>query len=224
MTVASASKRSTGERRTLILWALLVRDGAGAFQNELRPEPDKGDRDGLAAEGLIRSEKRGRRIWIEATDKGWAWAGDNLGADLPKRSSDGSQVLQAWLTRLKGFIEARGIVLADILAAPSAAAPPASEAPPAATRTDETSVRERIRRAYLDLTGGHLNQRVPLYEVRARLPDVAREVVDHALTNMHLEDAATLSGIDNPQEITPAIREAGLSFKGEPKFVLWITQ
>ena len=222
--MADGSKRSTPEKRTLILWALLVRDGAGAFQNELRPEPDKGDRDGLAADGLIRSEKRGRRIWIEATDKGWAWAGENLGADLPKRSSDGSQVLQAWLTRLKAFIDTRGIVLADILAPPPASTAPATEASASSTRSDETSLRERIRRAYLDLTGGHLNQRVPLGEIRARLQDIGREMLDHALTKMHLEDAATLSGIDNPQEITPSIREAGLSFKGEPKFVLWITQ
>jgi hypothetical protein len=39
---------------------------------------------------------------------------------------------------------------------------------------------------------------------------------------MHLEAGTTLSGLDNPQEITQAVREAGLSFKGEPMYVLWI--
>ena len=221
--MASASKRSTPEKRTLILWALLVRDGAGAFQNELRPAPEKGDRDALAADGFISWQKRGRRIWIEATDKGWAWAGEHLNADLPKASSAGSLVLQAWLTRLKAFIDKHGFILAEVLAPPTPARPAMPEAPPR-TQRDDTTVRERIRQAYIEITGGRLNQRVPLNEIRERVRDIERGALDHALTEMHLEEGATLSGLDNPQEITPAIREAGLNFKGEPKFVLWITK
>jgi hypothetical protein len=210
----------------LILWALLVRDGAGAFQNELRPEPDKGDRDGLVADGLIISDRRGprRRYWIEATDRAWVWAGENLGADLPKRSSDGSQVLQAWLTRLKAFMETRGIILAEILApvAPLTPAPPPVATLP--TQLDGAAVRERIRRAYLDTTAGRLNVRVPLSEIRNKVADINRATVDDALTRMHFEEGTTLSGMENPREITPAIRDAGLIFKGEQMFVLWITK
>jgi hypothetical protein len=36
--------RSTLEKQTLILWALLARDNAAGFQNELKPEPDKAGR------------------------------------------------------------------------------------------------------------------------------------------------------------------------------------
>jgi hypothetical protein len=222
--VANASKKSTPEKRALILWALLVQDGAGAFQNELRPEPEKGDRDGLAEDGLITWQKRGRRIWIEATDKGWVWAGENLSADLPRRSSDGSQVLQAWLTRLKTFMDARGIILAEILA--PAPAPERSEARENLAAARPATIREsdRIRQAYLELTGGRLNQRVPLTDIRQRLTDLDRAAVDDALMKMHLEEGATLSGMENPREITSAIRDAGLIFKGEQMFVLWITK
>jgi hypothetical protein len=204
------------------MWALIVRDGAGAFQNELRPEPGKADRDLLAAAGLVSATKRGRRYWIEVTDRGWAWAGDNLAASLPRTSNAGTPILQAWLSRLKAFLDARGMVLAEILAPP-----PASEAAPAAPATpapDHAAVRDRIRRAYLDATGGRLNARVPLADIRARLADVDRDTLDAALRAMHLEEGTTLSGLDNPVEITPAIRAAGLSFKGEPMFVLWITK
>jgi len=41
---------------------------------------------------------------------------------------------------------------------------------------------------------------------------------------MHLEDGSHLSGSDNPPEITDAIRDASLDFKGERMFVLWITR
>ncbi|MGH6840568.1 MAG: hypothetical protein ACREDV_00500, partial [Methylocella sp.] len=100
--------RSTPEKQTLILWALLVRDSAAGFQNELKPEPEKADREALEKAGLIKCEKRGRyrRVWIEVTEKGWAWAADHLDDDLPAGSPAGGSILQAWLTRLKAYMHA----------------------------------------------------------------------------------------------------------------------
>jgi hypothetical protein len=224
--VAKSKKRSTPEKRTLILWALLVRENAAAFQNELRPEPEKADREALKDEGLIASETRGRRIWIEATDKGWEWAGRNLGAALPANSVAGSQILRAWLTRLKAFMDARGFALADVLAPrdPGQSAGAAVSAPVPSTTVDYGAVRKRIREAYLDITGGRLNTRVLLSDIRQRLKTIDRATLDDALRRMHVEEGTTLSGLNNPQEITPAIRDAGLNFKGESMYVLWITK
>jgi hypothetical protein len=228
--VAESKKRSTPEKRTLILWALLAQDNAAAFQNELKPEPEKTDRDALLAEGLIEEEKQGRygRIWIEVTDKGWAWAGKNLDAALPAKSPAGSQILQAWLTRLKAFMEARGMVLADVLGPQGSAragaagggAAGALMSPP----LDYAAMRKRVRQAYLDITGGRFNTRALLSDLREKLKDIDRAALDEALKRMHLEEGTTLSGINNPQEITHAIRDAGLNFKGERMFVLWITK
>jgi hypothetical protein len=227
--LAQSKKRSTPEKRTLILWALLARENAAAFQNELKPEPEKADREALSAEGLIKWEKPGQRIWIEVTDKGWAWAGMNLDATLPKNSSAARQILQAWLARLKTFMDARGIVLADVLgpqhstqvgAASEGAAGPLP--PPA--QLDYPALRARIRQAYLAVTGGRLNTRALLSDLRSKLHDIERGTLDEALRKMHLEEGTTLSGLDNPREITPAIRGAGLNFKGEWMFVLWITK
>jgi hypothetical protein len=176
----------------------------------------KADRDALASEGLIASVAKSRPIMLEVTDKGWAWAGDHLDAELPKRSVYGAAILQAWLKQLKTFMTAKGFVLADVLASP--ATPPASPEP----RGDYSALRDRIRQSYLDATGGRLNQRVFLNVLRDKL-GVDRSVLDDALRKMHLEDGAHLSGSDNPPEITPAIRDASLDFKGERMFVLWIT-
>jgi len=226
--VAQSKKRSTPEKRTLILWALLVRENAAAFQNELKPEPEKADRDALSAEGLIKRENRGRRIWIEVTDKGWAWAGKNLDASLPTNSSSAGQILQAWLKRLKAFMDARGMVLADVLgpidSAQAGAADGSVTEPLTSTLLDYAVVRERIRRAYLDITAGTFNVCAFLKDIRDKLQDIERGTLDESFSKMHLEEGTTLSGLDNPREITPAIRDAGLSFKGEWMFVLWITK
>ena len=221
--MARNKKKSTPEKQALILWALLVREGAAAFQNELRPEPERADRDALAAAGLIKHETRERRIWIEATDRGWEWAGRNLGAALPTNSSAGCQILQAWLTRLQAFMGARNLVLADVLGPQnSVRAPKVAPQPPAPP--DYATTRKRIRGAYLDLTGGRFNTSALLKDIREKLTDIDRESLDEALRRLHLEEGTTLSGLNNPQEITPAIRDAGLRFKGEPMYVLWITK
>jgi hypothetical protein len=225
--VAVSKKSSTLEKRTLILWGLLVRENAAAFQNELKPEPLKADRDVLSFEGLIRWERRGRRIWIEATDKGWAWAGKNLDAALPANSSAGSQILRAWLTRLMAFMERREIVLADILGphnSRKSAADNHVNAPSTWEPRDYLAIRDRVRQAYLDVTGGRLNERALLSKVREKLSDIERTRLDDTLRNMHLEEGTILSGLNNPQEITKTIRDAGLNFKGQDMFVLWITK
>jgi hypothetical protein len=205
------------ELQTLIVWALLSKPGGGSLQKDIRPEVKRPDREALITTGLITTEKRGRNLWLEVTDKGWSWAADHLDADLPQRSTAGSVVLQGWLTRLKAFMQLRGLVLADILA-------PQPPSRPEQRPLDYPAVRERIRKAYLDVTGGQLNTRALLSDIRDRVKDIDRSSVDSALKRMHLEEGITLSGLNNPQEITPAIREAELSFKGQPMYVLWITR
>jgi hypothetical protein len=203
------------EMRTLMLWALLAKPGGAGLQKDIRPEVKKPDRDALVREGLIRSNPKSRPIMLEVTDKGWAWAGDHLDAELPKRSVHGAAILQAWLKQLRTFMAANGFVLADVLGTPVTSKP---------AHDDYSALRERIRQSYLEATGGRLNQRVFLNVLRDGLGDVDRSALDDALRKMHLEEGSHLSGSDNPPEITDAIRDASLDFKGERMFVLWITR
>jgi hypothetical protein len=184
----------------------------------------------LAKEGLIMVENRGRKgYWLEATDRGWAWASEHLDAPLPKRSPAGSTVFQTWLTRLKSFMQAREVALADILGPQRlhVAPPPPAEPSPAAhsdALATSSNVRARVRQAYLGLTGGRLNTPASLSELRERLKDIDRDTLDETLRKMHLEEGTTLSGLNNPQEITQALSDAALTYKGEPMYVLWITK
>ena len=215
-------KRSTPEKQTLILWALLARDNAAGFQNELKPEPDKADRDALEKAGLIKCERRGRyrRIWIEVTEKGWAWATDHLNDDLPTGSPAGSSILQAWLTRLKAYMQARNVALAEVLG-PQRARKDGSEGIP--TRAfDYDALRARIRQAYLAVTGDRINTRARLCDIREKINDIDRAALDEALKRMQLERQASLYPLDNKSEITDADRNAAIYFGAEPRHILWI--
>jgi hypothetical protein len=204
------------EMQTLILWALLAKPNGTSFQKDLIPEVKKPDREALVNAGLIMASKPDRRRWrLEITEKGWAWAGDHLSAELPKRSTAGSVILQAWLKQLQSFMKSHGLVLADIFG---------QRTLEPTVPLDYPAIREHIRKAYLDLTGGHLNTRVLLLDLREKLKGVGHSQLNEALKRMHLEEGTTLSGLNNPQEITKAISDAGLSFKGQPMYVLWITK
>jgi hypothetical protein len=207
------------EMQTLVLWALLVQKDGGGFQKDIRPEVKKPDREALVRAGLIIAQKRGRGLWLEATDKGWSWATAHLDADLPKRSTAGSTILQAWLTRLKAFMVSQNLALADVLGVPQQAAEPGSR-----LAIDYNTLRERVRKAYFDITHTKLNTRVLLKDLRQKLGDIDRASLDEILGKMHLEEGTTLSGLNNPQEVTPAVRDAALMFKGEPMYALWITK
>ncbi len=218
--------RSTPEKQTLILWALLARDNAACFQNELKPEPDKADRGALEKAGLIKCERRGRyrRIWIEVTERGWAWATDHLNNDLPTGSPAGSSILQAWLTRLKAYMQARNVALAEVLG-PQRARNDGSEgiAVGDATQTsDYDSLRARIRQAYFAVTGDRINTRARLCDIREKLNDIDRAALDDALKRMQREQQASLYPLDNKSEITDADRNAAIYFGGEPRHILWI--
>jgi hypothetical protein len=202
------------EMQTLILWALLARTGGAGFQKDIKPEVKKPDREALVRAGLIASEKRGRPgLWLEITDKGWAWAADHLDADLPKRSTAGGAILQAWLKQLKAFMESRGLVLADILG---------PQQPPKLQRIDYPAVRQRIRTAYLELTGGRLNTRAHLSGIREKLKDIDRATLDDALKRMQGEQEVSLYQLDNRVEITDADRAAVIYVGHEPRHILWI--
>jgi hypothetical protein len=197
--------------QTLILWALLAKRGGASFQKDIRPEVKKSDREALIRAGLIASDKRGRRgLWLEMTDKGWAWAAGHLDSNLPKRSTAGTTILQAWLTQLKAFMEARGLVLSDILG------------PQQQQLIDYPTVRQRIRTAYLDLTGGRFNTRAHLSNIRERLKDIDRATLDEVLIRMQREQEASLYQLDNRAEITDADHTAAIYVGSEPRHILWI--
>jgi hypothetical protein len=123
-------------------------------------------------------------------------------------------------------MDARSVALADILAPqPARGARPSQPEPivPASSPAgDFATTRKRIRKAYLDLTGGRFNTRALLSELRQKLDDIERTALDEALKRMQREQEASLYQLDNRIEITDADRAAAIYFGGEPRHILWI--
>jgi DNA-binding PadR family transcriptional regulator len=212
---------------------LLARDDSAAYQNELKPEPSKPDRDALQRAGLITSTPKGRnrRIWIEVTEKGWAWAKEHLDHPLPQASPAGSAILQGWLTRLKLYMNANDVPLAEILVSRehlrhSGVAENAPSLPPNAPQLggDYQQLRESVRQVYLALTDNRLNARARLSELREKLRHIDRAQLDGALRTMQREEDARLYPLDNKAEVTEADREAAIYFGDEPRHILWLSR
>jgi hypothetical protein len=190
------------DSQRLILLAVLAAPDGRALQKDVRPAVTKADREALVAAGVLAATKRGRALWLEITEKGWAAAEAQLDGRLP----EGAQALQLWLGRLKAYLDASGLRLGDILAPP-----PKRPAPD-------------LRTAYLALTGGELNQRVRLKDLRASVTGGDRAALDEALGAAHGRDGLYLSGSDNPPELTADDRAAAVVYKGEPMHFVWITR
>jgi len=223
-------------KQTLVIWSLLGRQGH-ALQSEIVPKVQKNDRLALLAAGLISSEKVGRALALKLEDKGWHWAGEHLGDEVPKNY----QTLRQWLTMLQRHLDRRGETLADFIG-------PAPERSPAAparktrgrargkSNKAETrrpslpplppspaDLRARIEQAYLVVTHGQKAQAVPLSKLRAQLAELDRATVDAALLGILQSDAkARLGQISDPKAISAEEREAAFNPGGEPYHLLWI--
>jgi hypothetical protein len=226
---AKTREQKQAEKQTLALWALLGNGGAG-FGSAVKPEVEKAEREALVNAGLITFEERKRPYRLEVTDRGWRWAQEHLGDELPDKTYAGAFVLRAWLARLQAFMQARDIGLAEVLGPPAKRHRDAGDAetsgpePEVPTGIDYAELRERIRRAYLDVTGGSLNKRALLRDIRERLRLVDRSTLDDALKRMQREEDASLMQLDNRVEITEADRVAALYIGSEPRHILWISR
>lgn len=211
--------------QALILWALLARGGS-CLQKDLKPAPKPKDRDPLVRAGLISVEKKNRLLILHVEDKGWLWAGQNMNADLSGRSNAGGAILRDLLQRLAAFISVRNIPLAELLAAgpQSPAIIDRSHAAPAMAPVDSAELRERIRAAFLKLSGGAYNGGVLLSNLRKELAGIDRPILDQALLAIAREESADLMQLDNRIDITDADRQAALMIGDEPRHLLWISK
>jgi hypothetical protein len=211
------------EKQTLVLWALLANGGEG-FGNEIKPEVEKAEREALLKAGLISVEKRKRAFWLTVTDRGWRWAEDHLSDSLPDRSYAGTLILAGWLRHLHVFMRATKTSLAEIMAPLSSDTARCGKPEMVGSSTDRSSLNERIRAAYLSVTGGSFNKRALLADLRRHMSDIDRNVLDDALVRMQRQGDAALMQLDNRPDITQADREAAIQIGQEPRHILWISR
>jgi hypothetical protein len=231
----------------LLLWAVLAEGGGkdvarATLDNKgMLPNEDKKARDGLKDRGLITAEQRYtqndngrsvRGIWITVTEAGWVWAEENLVAPLA-RSQAAAPILQAWMRRISIFLNNDNASLSKFFGSHHASGAEVSGPHPQADGLSSPphqqplapnydTLRARIREAYLELTGGRLNTRALLSDLREKLSDIDRPALDEALKQMQQDEEASLYQLDNQVELTDADRAAAIYFGGEPRHILWI--
>ena len=156
----------------------------------------KRTREKLNREGLVQSRSlRGKGFAHELTDAGWAWVVAELDAQVPRRAGSAGGALYALLNGLKVALDARGMVIQELLA-------PAAPGPAG-------SLRERIRQAYGSLASRPWDW-VELRDLRAQLGDWPRREVDRELTRMFLEKDVNLTLHEDRGRLTQADRDAAL--------------
>jgi hypothetical protein len=201
----------------LFLWRLAVA-GGGDWLKDIKPDPGAPARNRLQANGVIEQEKRkpssgGRGAsFVSLTDKGWGWLGDHLDADLLTRSPAGTEVMHRLLLRLKTFIEEKQLSLGDLILP---------------GQIDESgkgdNVEQRVIEAYMALSGGQVNVRVRLADLRRHLSTIPRSRLDQALLDMESSEKASLYRLDNPTEIHAEDRDGVLHTpSGEERHIVYI--
>ena len=199
----------------LILWRLAA--GGGAEWNpDIKPARSRQDRGRLVKAGLIQAERkkrsaRSRPTYISLTEEGWAWLSQNIAADLSKTRANTKDILQRLLARLKFYLEAKNLTLAEFINSSTI-----DEAQGA------NDLESQIESAYYQISGGKPGIRVRLADLRLLLANVPRQQLDAALLSMATAGRAALYRLDDPLEIRPEDRDAVLRTpSGEERHIMY---
>lgn len=183
--------------------------------------------------GLITHQRRGRKIHILPTDKAWEWASGNLGATISK-SPYASVALAALLNILQVRLNQTEMTLAQFVNF--------------ARGTDSTSLRvemdrgmdqvelrtapkeiepdlsQRVRQAYLAVSGGVSNTRVRLLDMVKHLRDVPKSMLDEHLVAMQRtgQFGLVLWSLDDPRDITSEDDQAAVSVSGIKRHIVYM--
>jgi hypothetical protein len=212
-------------KQTLLVWVLLF-TGDEPKISTVKPGLSPRERTQMEEAGLIRLEKRGRTTHILLTDKAWGWAAAHLDAAFSSRSSASAPALAGLLKKLKAYLEAGDLALADFLRplpprpADVFASGELVEPVPPASKRPGPELEAAVIRAYLQASGSAWNVWVNLAEIRRRLPDVPRLELDRELLRLERAKRAVLYPIDDPQAIRPEDAAAALDIAGFKRHIV----
>lgn len=216
------------ELEVLALWVLLF-TGEEPQKSKMKPNLGPQRLKKLSDLGLLSLEKRstkskktGRNVPAEhvvLTDSAWRWAAENLDAKF-SMSINAAVALRGLLPKLKAYLESANVSLAGLLAAD----PSVREIPRAGQQAylGNEDIDDRIREAYLSVSGGQFNVRVRLADLRPLLNPFPRNLQDAALLRLQSEERLVLYRNDNPFELLPEDHVAALDLIGEKRHIVYM--
>lgn len=202
-------------KQVLALWNMLFTGEEPAI-SKIQPGLNPRERRQLQEAGLIEIEKRGRASHIILTEKAWAWAAGHLEADISSSKFAGI-ALRGLLSRLQRHLDQKTLTLAGLLAIDNEPDLPDREPEPA-------NLAERIRAAYLCVSGGGSNVRVRLKDLRQYLPGVPKPGLDAELARLQQEGlfGLVLWSLDDPLDIGPDDEAAAVEIGGVKRHIVYM--
>lgn len=176
--------------------------------NHYRVKLETASRDRLKVQGLIRVEKKNRRVYLELDDLGAKRAIEEFDAAAPAAAVPAGAgavgaALYAILGVIKRNVHRSGQTYQDFFAPP-------------VDRLDPAEIEARVRAAY-----GQLARKpgawVKLTAMRPRLADIARADLDRVLVAMSRQRGVDIIAELHQETLTPAEREAAVVIGGQDK-------
>ncbi|NQT37348.1 MAG: hypothetical protein HQ581_07670 [Planctomycetes bacterium] len=190
--------------------------------SKFKPNLPADKRKTLVAAGLIALEKRGGANHVLLTDRGWAWAGENLDRLCPKSLNRlNPEILAAILGAVARNMTLRGLSLAELVRPEMFADGPATEAIDGAEAASSEAPAAAIRRTCNELTQTMPGGRIRLTELRGALPRIERSVLDATLIEMQASTEIVLSTLER-FEIGAVDEAAAIHVAGLPRHVVFV--
>lgn len=169
---------------------------------------------------LVESEKPGRWFVHELSDAGWRWCSDELAAGAAGRPTSLERSLYLLLGMFERYMTAARLSLADV-ASLDLKARPAGRHKRRDTAEGDGDLTMRVEATYRAMAP-RPGEFVKLAEVRERLADIPRSVLDATLETMFTARRVNLIPQSNQQALTAADRGSALRIGGEHKHLLSI--
>jgi hypothetical protein len=183
--------------------------------SKLKPNLPAAKRKELIDAGVIELEKRGAASHLVLTDRGWAWAAENIEKLCPDSMRQvHPEITGAILASFAKNMKWRGLSLAEMVR-------PEMFCESSPTESDATTIKQAIREACRRKTEGRPGDRVRLADLRRELPDLPRTEVDQALFEMQSEGEIALSPLER-FEIRTEDEQASLQVAGLRRHVLYL--
>lgn len=169
--------------------------------------------------------EKGRGEKIVLLDRAWKWMAEHLDMKIPGQLKIAAPALEGLLHKIHAFLQANDLTLVDLISARQVM----NES--LGTDSNEEDVPENytvescwspLQKAYFVLSGGQSNKRVRLSELRKRIPDIPREIVDRCLLEKQKEGRLVLYQLDDPLEIYPDDNEAAIDVAGYKRHIIYM--
>lgn len=206
-------------RQALVLWSLVVAaPGEEPSRSSVKPKLRPAERKQLLSAAFIEEEKRGRSTHLVLAEQGWAWAERQREIRLSP-SPSAAAVLEKLIQALSRYLGDNDVRLAEVISTSGTQDDPGNTVGESLNWQD---VAERIRNTSLAITSGQYYRAVRLSELRQKLSDITRPVMDEILLQMDRSQQIELMCFEQEIEISDEDRNSALFIAGRPMHLLYL--